>query len=315
MSETFFEEVIIKHSEPGKPTGPVTHPGGPPSSATYTRVTLSAGNAAIVAGGEGANGKFSAHGKDGQPLVELNAGDTEAVIAAGQKGGRAGRLTLYDGNQNATINISSVNATVVAGGNGANGRFSTHGRDGQPLVELIAGDNEAVLGLGQAGRPGRISVYDDNRNEAIKIDAKTGDILLQNADCAEEFEIGGTADVDPGTVMVIEEDGRLRPSDTAYDRRVAGVISGAGDRRPAITLGRIRSAASRVPVALVGRVFCKADASEASIEVGDLLTTASRTGHAMKATDPERAFGAVLGKALAPLQSATGLIPILVTLQ
>jgi hypothetical protein len=35
----------------------------------------------------------------------------------------------------------------------------------------------------------------------------------------------------------------------------------------------------------------------------------------MKATDPGRAFGAVIGKALGPLQEGRGLIPILVALQ
>jgi hypothetical protein len=35
----------------------------------------------------------------------------------------------------------------------------------------------------------------------------------------------------------------------------------------------------------------------------------------MKATDPTRAFGAVIGKALEPLDAGEGLIPILVALQ
>jgi hypothetical protein len=35
----------------------------------------------------------------------------------------------------------------------------------------------------------------------------------------------------------------------------------------------------------------------------------------MKASDPARAFGAVLGKALRPLDRGTGLIPIVVALQ
>jgi hypothetical protein len=35
----------------------------------------------------------------------------------------------------------------------------------------------------------------------------------------------------------------------------------------------------------------------------------------MKANDPMRAFGAVIGKALRGLQSGRGLIPILVSLQ
>ena len=48
---------------------------------------------------------------------------------------------------------------------------------------------------------------------------------------------------------------------------------------------------------------------------GDLLTTADTPGHAMRATDQHRAFGAVLGKAMAPLASGRGQIPILVSLQ
>jgi hypothetical protein len=51
------------------------------------------------------------------------------------------------------------------------------------------------------------------------------------------------------------------------------------------------------------------------IEVGDLLTTSSCSGHAMKASDPFRAFGAVIGKALRPLASGRGKIPVLVALQ
>jgi hypothetical protein len=35
----------------------------------------------------------------------------------------------------------------------------------------------------------------------------------------------------------------------------------------------------------------------------------------MKASDPSRAFGAVLGKALQSLESGKGMIPILVALQ
>jgi hypothetical protein len=68
-------------------------------------------------------------------------------------------------------------------------------------------------------------------------------------------------------------------------------------------------------VSLVGKTYCKVDASSDPIDVGDLLTASSTPGHAMKASDPARAFGAVLGKALRPLATGTGLIPILVALQ
>jgi hypothetical protein len=35
----------------------------------------------------------------------------------------------------------------------------------------------------------------------------------------------------------------------------------------------------------------------------------------MKVTDPTRAFGAVIGKALRPLDRGTGLVPLLIALQ
>jgi hypothetical protein len=65
----------------------------------------------------------------------------------------------------------------------------------------------------------------------------------------------------------------------------------------------------------VGKVFCKVDAQYGAIAVGDLLTTSPTLGHAMKATKPHKAFGAVIGKALRPLQDGCGLIPILIALQ
>jgi hypothetical protein len=65
----------------------------------------------------------------------------------------------------------------------------------------------------------------------------------------------------------------------------------------------------------MGRVYCKADAAGGAIAAGDLLTTARTPGHVMRATDPLRAFGSVVGKALGGLDRGTGLIQVLVALQ
>lgn len=65
----------------------------------------------------------------------------------------------------------------------------------------------------------------------------------------------------------------------------------------------------------VSKVYCKVDADYAPAEIGDLLTTSATPGHAMKATDPFKAFGTVIGKAMHPLKEGKGLIPILVALQ
>jgi hypothetical protein len=68
-------------------------------------------------------------------------------------------------------------------------------------------------------------------------------------------------------------------------------------------------------VTLGAFAHCKVDADIAPIEVGDLLTTSETKGHAQKVTDPARAVGAILGKALGSLKEGKGRIPIMVTLQ
>jgi len=143
----------------------------------------------------------------------------------------------------------------------------------------------------------------------------TGDIRLINADCAEDFDICETEQIEPGTVMVLGEEGKLEQSQKPYDKRVAGVVSGAGDCKPGIVLDKQESENNRQPIALLGKVYCKVDAGPGAVEIGDLLTTSPTPGHAMKATDPRKAFGAVIGKALRPLTEGQGLIPILVALQ
>jgi hypothetical protein len=142
-----------------------------------------------------------------------------------------------------------------------------------------------------------------------------GDIFVPGADCAEHFDVTVGQGIESGSVVVINNDGTLRTSDIAYDKKVAGVISGAGSYRPGLILDKQESDTNRQPVALVGKVFCKVDASYAPIGVGDLLTTSATPGHAMKAADPLKAFGAVIGKALESLESGTGLLRILVSLQ
>lgn len=164
-------------------------------------------------------------------------------------------------------------------------------------------------GIGLHGKGGRLAGFFEGDVEV------TGDIRLANADCAEDFDIAGVETVEPGTVMVLEQEGCLKPSDHAYDKRVAGVISGAGNYKPGIVLDKQPTQGNRSPVALLGKVYCKVDASYAPVEVGDLLTTAPTPGHAMKAIDPLKAFGAVIGKAMRPLREGQGLVPILIALQ
>jgi len=144
--------------------------------------------------------------------------------------------------------------------------------------------------------------------------ATLGDVKLIGADLAEEFGVCGEIAAEPGCVMVLAGDDQVQVSSEPYDRRVAGVVSGAGSYRPGLILDS-RAGSARRPLALSGKVWCRVDADWGPVGIGDLLTTSPTPGHAMRADDPARAFGAVIGKALGGLAAGQGLVPVLVALQ
>jgi hypothetical protein len=141
--------------------------------------------------------------------------------------------------------------------------------------------------------------------------------ITGGSDLAERFETSGDQPAVPGTVMVIDPDnpGHLTISTAAYDRKVAGVVSGAGDVDTGLILHQEGVLEGDAVVAIAGRVYALADASADAIEPGDLLTTSALAGHVMKASDLDRAQGAVIGKAMTGLESGTGLVLVLINLQ
>jgi hypothetical protein len=200
--------------------------------------------------------------------------------------------------------------TGVAHVSNKSGVFGSNDADGVG----VAGFSQSGIGVvGQGGSLAGKFVGDVEVTGNLNLSSPTSDILL--GDVAEDFCTQDGEIIEPGTVVVLNQHGMLRPGDEAYDKKVAGVVSGAGDYRPAIILDKQRSQANRLPVALTGKVCCKVDAQYSPIEVGDMLTTSPTPGHAMKAADPLKAFGAVIGKALRPLPAGQGLIPILIALQ
>jgi hypothetical protein len=192
------------------------------------------------------------------------------------------------------------------------GILATHSGSGDALFA------DTTTGTAVHGRSGHLAGLFEGDVQVtgnINLTGPSSDITLRNEDCAEQFDVATDAASLPGMVMVINDQGLLRPSSSEYDTRVAGVVSGAGEFRSAMTLGVRESPYRRAPLAMFGKVSCLVDAGQRPIHVGDLLTTSSVEGHAMSAADPVRAFGTVIGKALEPLVSGRGLIPILVALQ
>ncbi|HET6481527.1 MAG TPA: hypothetical protein VFG35_16035 [Actinoplanes sp.] len=73
-----------------------------------------------------------------------------------------------------------------------------------------------------------------------------------------------TSAAEPGTLMSAGDDGWIAPSNGAYDHTVVGVVTGAGEFRPGSILGAGREEQAQ-PIAMIGRVQCKADASFGAI--------------------------------------------------
>lgn len=118
--------------------------------------------------------------------------------------------------------------------------------------------------------------------------------------------------LEPGDVLVVGSDGRLTRSTEAYASAVVGVYS----TKPGFVggAGEDVDLTGEVPLALVGIVPVKATAENGAIQPGDLLTTSSTPGHAMKA-GPNPAVGTIVGKAMERLDKGAGVIKMLVMLQ
>lgn len=140
------------------------------------------------------------------------------------------------------------------------------------------------------------------RTVYIGTDSEGGTIKINGEkihDYAEVFELKSRTGITPGMVMAMADDGSgLIPSQHAYDKKVVGVISGAGDFRPGMCIGSRSDGTSDLPVAISGQVYVRVCLQGGDIAVGDMLVASDTPGVAMKANDNAKAFGAVIGKAL-----------------
>lgn len=147
-----------------------------------------------------------------------------------------------------------------------------------------------------------------------------GKLTVTGSDFAERFNINSEMDIVnlEGMLLVIDEEheGQLTLCSEAYDKKVAGIVSGAGGVETGVLMGAPNTLADGdIPVAVSGRVYCYADATYGKIEIGDLLTTSPTEGHAMKAKRFKKSQGAVIGKAMTALKDGKGLVLVFINPQ
>ena len=269
------------------------------------------------------------------------------VGTTGDNGLAVYAFTHGEGSEGVYVNTTGDNSVGVradiCGKSGLGFRANTQGDDSPGVFTSTRGDNSFGLSAVTSGdlSPGVAVTTSGDDSPGVFAESAKSDGIYAETDrydhkygvrtldymYAAQYDTGSSdvaeyfptpEDPKPGTVMVIGEDSKLQSSGKVYDTTVAGIVSTA----PGVSLGTNETGnIGEKLIAVAGRVPCKVDASYAPIEPGDLLTTSDTPGHAMKAQPVVIGGieiyrpGTTLGKALEPLDSGTGVIEVLVTLQ
>ena len=227
--------------------------------------------------------------------------------------------------------------------------FDIENGAGTRVLRLASGENDgSVAGHGIA------SFYNEHGIRTIKIDGQAGfgdhahitmwdgssssssiqinsnfggtgnsrivtDVLqiAGGSDLCEGFDISGEEKISPGMLVSIDPHGKgtLQITNEKYDKKFAGIVSGANGINPGMIMNQEASIASgNQSIALAGRVYVYASTEGGTIQPGDLLTSSSTPGYAMKSNHAKKSQGAIIGKAMTTIDE-NGFVLVLVNLQ
>ncbi len=266
---------------------------------------------------------------DGSNLIVGATGVTGLVASTSAGEWSAGMRGI---NMGAAANSIGVVGYQDAGGWGVVG-MSVSGTgvraevndDGNALVAVYNGttasttaaDNIAIF---QAQPPGGGAIVNQARIDNAGTGYFNGGTQSAGADVAEMFDVEGMrAGYEPGDVLAIStsSDRTVEMSQEPYSTLVVGVYA----TKPGVVLSELHIDADHsmmVPMGIVGVIPTKVSDENGPIRRGDILVTASKPGHAMKA-DPAKAAkrpGSVIGKALENFtEDGTGMIRVLVNVR
>jgi hypothetical protein len=308
IGDNTFGEAVVGRNRGGNGVGAVV---GRNDSSGYgvrgfnTRSGIGVLGQAGISGGTGVAGKFE----------NVNASNSSDALQVSTNG--TGRACLVTAGGTGTFTTAATQVENFKTSGEAVWMRSASASNTAPVIKLHKHPSSSanfVDGL----------TWDGAGSAVRRFHITSAGTYVAGSDFAEAFEAAGGADTyEPGDVVVLSPDGprSVEKCTKPYDVRVAGVYS----TRPGI-LGADKGGMTRVdeqdiPVAIVGIVPTKVTNENGPIHQGDLLTTSTLPGYAMKASPvmisgvPIYPTGAIIGKALGTLESDTGLIQVLVTLR
>ncbi len=283
------------------------NPGSTPNGSQILLSSPQGNPGLIIQLGDGAGNRLN------QWVTGVHSDESYYIQERGASGSQGTKHMVIASGGNVGIGTTSPKTKLhIEGGSDASlggGGFLVTGSESG--TNMVIDDNEIIAR--NNGNPSKLYLNKGSGNVVVSVLE-----IIGGSDLAEPFEVAGAESIEPGMVVAIDSEhpGQLRIADKAYDRKVAGIVSGANGINPGMTMSQEGTVADgSLLVALTGRVYAWADASNGLIEPGDLLTTSDIPGHAMKVTDYSRAQGAILGKAMSSLDQGQGLVLVLVTLQ
>ncbi len=252
-------------------------------------------------------------------ILSGTSGNGFAVLGVGTAGGPGigGMVEATSGTTNAIYaSVKSAAGTGII--------VNAIGMPCNPFCSVGGGTGETItVGTGGTLLTGQVENSSYVTSPVFRVNAAgkgyfDGGTQTGGADFAESVDVEGvSSSYSPGDLMTVDpdHDRQFRLVTEPYSTLVAGIYA----TKPGVlaTPHTMDDAhlASEVPLAIVGIVPCKVTAENGAIRRGDLLVSSSRSGYAMKGTDRNRMFGAVVGKALGSLESGSGVVEVLVTLQ
>jgi hypothetical protein len=182
---------------------------------------------------------FESSAQFGQGLYGLATGYYATGVRAKASGSDATALSAYATGLNGVAvfaKTDSPSAPAILARNTAGGPLLVARNSPSNTVFEVANDGTTTVGVLQ---------------------------ISGGSDLAEKFDVT-ESDVHPGMVVEIDPDnpGKLRVARGAYNRRVAGVISGANGVETGMLLADLPGAENSMPIALSGRVWVYCDATE-----------------------------------------------------